>query len=503
MVIYYLDDLSDLEDVLEYVDEDWENNSSNDSSTTNDDDTLSCISFTSSDEMEIVETTMKDMYEYIEENPAAICDPDFHDTLTEYIQDLLNVYFENLYMDKPEEYYKDEVELIIENAFDLFYQIYPRRSFSNTFIVQRPNVRTIGNKITKIQNKKQPAQRTSEWYTYRHNLITASNAYKVFENETARNQLIYEKCVAPYIPTAESSNAESLPPPVSQININTALHWGQKYEPVSVMIYEHLYNTQLGDFGCIQHDTYRFIGASPDGINIDPNSARYGRMLEIKNPVSREIDGVPKKEYWVQMQQQMEVCDLDECDFLETKFIEYANECEFNQDGEFAETHDGNMKGIIMYFSNKYGNPVYKYKPMNIDSVDDFEVWEQQQMEENEDVLTWIKNIYWKLEQISCVLVQRNQKWFYDNVGAMKELWDIVEKERETGFSHREPKKRVKKADAGGSCEPTGGCLITIRKNSEVVASSPPVASSPIIKIRTESIDETQEMMKHEGRPIV
>jgi hypothetical protein len=225
--------------------------------------------------------------------------------------------------------------------------------------------------------------------------------------------------------------------------------------------------------------------------------------LEIKNPVSREIDGVPKKEYWVQMQQQMEVCDLDECDFLETKFIEYANECEFNQDGEFAETHDGNMKGIIMYFSNKYGNPVYKYKPMNIDSVDDFEVWEQQQMEENEDVLTWIKNIYWKLEQISCVLVQRNQKWFYDNVGAMKELWDIVEKERETGFSHREPKKRVKKTDAGGSCEPTSGCLITIRKNSEVVASSPPVASSPIIKIRTESIDETQEMMKHEGRPSV
>jgi len=248
----------------------------------------------------------------------------------------------------------------------------------------------------------------------------------------------------------------------------------------------------VGDFGCIQHDTYHFIGASPDGINIDPRSPMYGRMLEIKNPVSREIDGVPKKEYWVQMQQQMEVCDLDECDFLETKFIEYVNEDEFNKDGEFAETADGNMKGIIMYFSNKYGNPVYKYKPLDIDNADDFLVWEEQQMDENEDTMTWIKNIYWKLDQISCVLVQRNQKWFHDNVGAMKELWEIVEKERQTGFSHREPKKRVKKADA---YEPVGGgCLITIKKSNDAVSCSP-VASSPIIKIRTESIDETQEMM--------
>ena len=35
-----------------------------------------------------------------------------------------------------------------------------------------------------------------------------------------------------------------------------------------------------------------------------------------------KLDGIPKKEYWIQMQLQMEVCDLDECDFLETRFIE-------------------------------------------------------------------------------------------------------------------------------------------------------------------------------------
>ena len=50
-------------------------------------------------------------------------------------------------------------------------------------------------------------------------------------------------------------------------------------------------------------------------------------MLEIKNIVNREITGIPKKEYWVQMQMQMEVCAIyEECDFLETRFKEYENE---------------------------------------------------------------------------------------------------------------------------------------------------------------------------------
>lgn len=492
--INYLDDLSDLEDVIDDVDEDWNPESESDDDDI-DDDLSSTASLTPSDEMEIVESTVEDMYEYIEDNPNAICDPDFHDIMTDYIQDLLNIYFENLYFDRIEDYFKDEINSIVESAFDMFYNMYPKRSYSNSVVLQKPDIASIQEKIKKLKNKDQPAQRTAEWYMYRHNLITASNAYKVFENESSRNQLIYEKCVVPFIPSAETEKLESSQ---SQVNVNSALHWGQKYEPISVMVYEHLYKTTVGDFGCIQHDTYHFIGASPDGINIEPSSPIYGRMLEIKNPVSREIDGVPKKEYWVQMQQQMEVCDLDECDFLETKFIEYANEDEFNKDGEFADSMDGNMKGIIMYFSNKYGNPVYKYKPLDIDNAEEFMVWEEQQMDENEDTMTWIKNIYWKLEQISCVLVQRNQKWFHDNVGAMKELWEIVEKERQTGFSHREPKKRVKKSDSQGA-EPSSGCLITIKKNNDTVSCSPPVASSPIIKIRTESIDETQEMMKTLG----
>ena len=95
------------------------------------------------------------------------------------------------------------------------------------------------------------------------------------------------------------------------VNTNTTLHWGQKYEPVSILLYETMYDTQIEDFGCIQHPLHTFLGASPDGINVDSSSERYGRMLEIKNIVNREINGIPKKEYWIQMQQQMEQGHID------------------------------------------------------------------------------------------------------------------------------------------------------------------------------------------------
>lgn len=60
------------------------------------------------------------------------------------------------------------------------------------------------------------------------------------------------------------------------------MHWGQKYEELSVMFYEKQYNTKVEDFGCIPHDDCYFLGASPDGIIVDEESPIYGRMLEIK-----------------------------------------------------------------------------------------------------------------------------------------------------------------------------------------------------------------------------
>ena len=373
---------------------------------------------------------------------------------------------------------------LLEEAFKIFVTtFYPERSINNSSIIDEiPNLNTdnqnenyiddidrnkkiksILDKIEHIKQKPQPTQRTDEWYKFRHNLITASNAYKAFESQSTINQLIYEKCQ----PLKTIHDDKS-----TMVNVNTPFHWGQKYEPVSVMLYEHLYNTKVADFGCIKHDTYHFLGASPDGINVDINSERFGRMLEIKNIVNREINGIPKKEYWIQMQLQMEVCNLDECDFLETKFVEYDDASVFFKEMGQEENYtiDLNKKGVIIYFHNiSEAKPFYVYKPLNIVKMNDILKWEEEMVElyqSPQHNMVYIKSIYWKLEILSCVLVLRNKSWFSNNVQSIENVWNIIEKERISGYEHRAPirKNKIKQENTYNVNDTNNICLIKLYK---------------------------------------
>ena len=398
--------------------------------------------------LDFMESTLELIYEYINENPTLITEPDFHDICITEIHDICLTQFENTYL--LNDSFEEELFAYIEEAFEIVYSsFFPKRSFDSSIIINEPNVSFITDKITELIRQPQHIQRSPEWYDFRHNLITASNAHKIFGSVCSQNQIIYEKCQPIILNDSEK-----------EVNVNTTLHWGQKYEPISIMFYEDKYNTEIKEFGCIKHSKYDFLGASPDGINIKQDSQRYGRMLEVKNIVNREIDGIPKKEYWIQMQLQLETCNLDECDFLETKFVEYENEMAFNEDGDdFIKPITGEMKGIIMYFSKINCVPIYIYKPLHMNKYE-FEIWESEQMKiHSED--NWIKNIYWKLEKYSCVLVLRNNIWFKDNIDEIQQLWNIIINERNKGYHHRAPTKKHKKD------EPPTTCLLTIHKDSD------------------------------------
>jgi putative phage-type endonuclease len=436
----YMNELANLEDIINFIEPENEINNNLE---------------------QLMESCFELIEHYIITNPTAISEPDFEEDLIDELEEIMVEYLDNNVTDKEME----ELEEIVEYAVEHYFKwAYPPRSYEDSIILAWPDIETIQPKLDYLISKPQPAQRTIEWYQTRHNLLTASNAYKAFESQTVQNQLIYEKCQ----PLITKERLESATP--QQVNVNTTLHWGQKYEPLSVLIYEDMYNTKVGDFGCIPHDTYKFIGASPDGINIDQTSPRFGRMLEIKNIVNREIDGIPKKEYWIQMQMQMETCDLEECDFLETKFEEYQTSEEFLNDGQFAITQKNQRKGVIMYFSKNDGNPKYIYMSLSIQTWDEFEVWEAKTIEENPD-LSWISNYYWKLEIISCVLVPRNKQWFESNVHQLIAIWDTILEERCTGYEHRAPQKRVVKPKIEQSTTQESitdlqinECLIVIKK---------------------------------------
>jgi putative phage-type endonuclease len=415
--------------------------------------------------VELVESALHLMEEYMGQHPNAISDPDFHEILLEEIKEIFYVQMEDHILES--DYIEDDMNDLLEDAFNIFISTFhPERSIEqnnneeeeedNGEKIDEKEINIIEKKIQVLREIPQPVQRTPEWYTFRWNLITASNAWKAFESQNTINQLIYEKCQ----PLKDFSIEED--EEIKMVNTNTTLHWGQKYEPLSVMMYEHLYNSKVEDFGCIQHPVYKFIGASPDGIIVESNTGRYGRMLEIKNIVNREINGIPKKEYWVQMQLQMEVCDLDECDFLETKFTEYPDYESYKNDSSNATfegkefnslttTASGSYKGIIIYFHTKEGKPHYEYMPLNIWTPNDISDWEETTIHKFESEpykYIFVKFIYWKLEKLSCVLVLRNKEWFKNNVGQIEKVWKIIEQERITGYDHRAPVKKTKKEQA-------------------------------------------------------
>ena len=405
---------------------------------------------TDDDVIDMTSTVYEMADEYLNENILEMSDPNFHKRMIDDITSVLFDQWEDAELcshgeddDDQEDDYHDVhafIHKIIDDYFAMSRNWYsnniPVRSNIDTFATT-PN-RGLKQKIDQIRSIPQPAQRTNEWYEFRHGLITASNLYKVFGSESLCNSLIYEKC----LPLNMETDCVS-----TYVNTSSPMHWGQKYEPVSVMIYEKIYGSNVEEFGCVQHPAYPYIGASPDGIITDPESDRYGRMLEIKNIVNRDIT-VPSKAYWIQMQMQMETCDLDECDFLETRFHEYENE------EQFYEEHFNDVdkhKGVILYFierSSMCNSPKYVYMPFSIGLI-------------KQDVCEWIENtktqmrgswslyttIYWKLEELSCILVERNRPWFKSAQPHIANIWNTILLERENGFEHRATKKKITKIE--------------------------------------------------------
>ena len=386
--------------------------------------------FTKEEEGHIIENAFYLIDSIINTNAIIYNEPDYQEIIINDVLDIFEIQLSQIYeiTNDTLDDFKEELTIIIKHALKLFHKhIAPMRSFKRTFIRKSPNVENISSIVTYLQNKPQPEQKSEEWYKFRQSTLTASNIWKAFGSQCVMNQLIYEKC------NPSNSNKFST-------SIDTPMHWGNKYEPLSAMFYQKRYKTTIGEFGCILHDTYDFIAASPDGINIEKISDRYGRMLEIKNIVNREINGIPKLEYWVQMQMQMEVCNLNECDFLETRFIEYDSFEEFEKDGTFNYTQDNKLKGFIMMF-NKGDTPHYVYPPLNMNE-NDVEPWEVETMEKYNEFI-WVKNIYWKLDQFSCVLVLRNKLWFNHAIPVLINIWNIIKREKIEGVSHRAPKKKM------------------------------------------------------------
>jgi hypothetical protein len=355
--------------------------------------------------------------EYLEMYLSEYSDSDFKDIMLEEL--VKYFYMESILEGWEMKNIEDVIWCCMEETF-LYYQI-PEREMNCSIVYP-----FIGD----IDFGEQIPQRTTEWYQFRHNRFSASSIWKILDSAANFNSLIYEKCK----PFDMFSGA-------SITNDYNPRNWGVKYEPLSVMVYKHKHPKTIlkTDYGCIPHPLYPFIGASPDGINISLEyPEKYGCMLEIKNIFNREITGIPSKEYWIQTQIQMETCNLEQCDFLETRFKEYALESDFYEDG-ISE-----YKGVILFLLGKNGfENKFEYMPLYISlEQNNIEQWIEDIKQKYENTHIVYDRTYWYLDEYSCVNIRRNIPWFESILHKLRDAWQIVEKERMDGYQHRAPKKK-------------------------------------------------------------
>jgi len=276
--------------------------------------------------------------------------------------------------------------------------------------VTEERLKYLRDQVKHLENEPQPEQRTTPWYEMRNGMLTASDWGVMLGDNPYSNpdDLILKKC------------GHEKP-----FKVGPAILWGVKYEEVAVQIYEFRNKVKVTEFGLIQHPTIKYLGASPDGITED------GVMLEIKCPSSRKITGVPPRYYFDQVQGQLEVCELDRCDFLECKLKEYEDPEEYYEDnynGDYFYNSLGYEKGILAeFFHLKDKSLKFEYGPIGGDK-EVVEKWENEIKEKYKDLeeFAYIGLSYWNLIEVSCIPIYRDKEWFAEAQIKLKEFWDKI-----------------------------------------------------------------------------
>lgn len=437
------------------------------------------------EEQNELQDSINDLYsDYLDNYSVKMSNPTF---IRDSMEDIAFLLFQDLLdakicVDADYEYIYSFVEECVTDYITI-YEI-PQRSENHilTPIYKHTSVEEVIAWIQELAEIPQPAQRTAEWYEFRNQIMTASNIWKIFASDAQRNSLIYEKCRT----NGPIQNEYTV------VNTDSPLHWGVKYEPLTVMLYEDKNGVKIGDYGCIQHPTIRCIGASPDGIVVSSKSTKgdglVGRMIEIKNIVNRDID-IPSEAYWVQMQLQMECCNLEACDFIETRFKEYLSVDEF-----FSEADTSVTRGVILHFVNNKSvtesrMPYYQYMPIDIGlnpgAIEKWIIKKKSELCENYGLY---KTIYWYLDEYSCLTVKRNPMWFNAALPIILETWSVIEKERKDGCEHRAAKKKKPVITLDAFLRDD-----SIPENIHIIQNIPKNESVCLIKLNPQEIEDEDE----------
>jgi len=264
-------------------------------------------------------------------------------------------------------------------------------------------------KVHAIQAMPQIPQRSDEWYRQFGKILTASEFSALFVTNKRRRDLVYSKAN-----------------PAMDVSINfrhacptenmSATGWGIRFEPVVKQLLEHRDKWKVYESGRIHHRTNTHLAASPDGIVEDsPNPLDIGKLVEIKCPYSRVIGREIPSDYWIQMQIQMEVTDLDECEYVECTLVsKRPNQMEVDLSGT-------TYQGFVYLCKSDVGEGTsfdYRYIYGEVGSSE---------MPDLPEGYVCVETIPWGLKAWHRKLVSRDRAWYTATIPWQEAFWRDVQ----------------------------------------------------------------------------
>lgn len=252
-------------------------------------------------------------------------------------------------------------------------------------------------------------QGSAEWLSRRYRYLTASTVGVALgiDGPAARTNLLLEKVLGE-----------------SNFRGGAATQWGHRYEPLIDLIYEFRHpRVTVHHLNLVEHKTVKYLGASTDGL------ASNGINMEIKCPPSRTISGKIPKEYWNQMQTQMEVLEVDLTHFIEGKFEEHVLHGNPEAPGSFwNRDHPHEWSIWVEWWNPTQQQLEYTYGKVQGPGVPTgAQRTELLNYEPPTPEAVEIRVMGWTMEQLSIQEVARDPQWFPTVRPILDQFWREVE----------------------------------------------------------------------------
>lgn len=286
--------------------------------------------------------------------------------------------------------------------------------------------------VQRLPNLPQSVQKSATWHAESRDMLSGHEFGPICVGPSSERANVLRKKCAPEARMELSD--ESLESQTVYLTSDdgklSAFKWGWRYEPVARDLFETCIaeGKVFDGLGRIRHPTLPRLGASPDGLIMD--GPRCGRLVEIKCPPSRIIDGKVPIHYYCQMQLQAEVCGADAVEYIEVQFGACPQD-KVSTDilVKSKQPWIGKVCVTAVSADTPPSQYTYQYSPLFPNTMKGFT-----------DCLSWtpegiiLESCVWYVKDWFHTTVLRNRRW-WEEVGqpAYKEFWEEADLARKTG----------------------------------------------------------------------